>query len=113
MTMLTAKYNLTFQQGKTVNQQFRLLIADGSPFDLSGYAIDSQVRAEVTSPSASATFFCNPVAPTDGTFALQLTPSQSMTLTGSCYYYDVRISSGSNVYFPLEGKVTVSRVVTR
>lgn len=112
--MQTAKYNLTLQQGETVDRQFRLLTATGEPFDLTGYSVDSQIREEYTSPSASAVFAASVLVPqTSGTFQLSLGASGSAQLTASCYYYDVRISSGSSVYYPLEGKVAVSRRITR
>lgn len=111
--MLTTKYNLSIQAGESVNRQFQLLSATGDPFDLTGYSLASQVRAEYTSPSSSGQFTVTSSLPTDGYLIMTMDASSSAALTGSCYYYDVRMTSGSVVVYPFEGKVTVSPRVTR
>jgi hypothetical protein len=111
--MSTAKYNLNIQSGETVNRQFQWISATGAPFDLTGYTLDSHIRTEYRAPTASAQFTATSPDPTNGYFSLQLSASSSAALTGSCYWYDVRATSGSSVAYPLEGKLTVSPRVTR
>ena len=111
--MLTTKWNIAIQAGESVNRQFQLLSATGDPFDLSGYEFASHVRTEYTSPSASATFTVTSSLATSGYLIMTMNASASAALTGSCYYYDVRMTSGSVVVYPFEGKVTVSPRVTR
>ena len=110
--METAKYNLSIQSGETVNRQFKLLIANGAPYDLTSYTIQSFVKADFTS-SVAATFSCTSPDPTNGVINIALTSQSSALLTGSCYFYDLRITSGSTALYPLEGKVVVSPSITK
>lgn len=111
--MPAAKYNLSIDRYGSFTQPFQYLTSDGSPFNLNGYSIRSMIRPDYLSPSASAEFTCSIIAATSGSFTLNLHPSSSAALTGSCYYYDVRMSSGSAVLYAIEGKVTVSPAITR
>ena len=111
--MDTAKYNLHIQSGETVVRQFKLLSANGQPYDLTDYSIESQIKKDHTSPSSSAVFTCTKPNPSEGILQLQLPSGSSSQLTSSCYFYDVRLSSGSFAFYPIEGKVVVSPSVTR
>jgi hypothetical protein len=111
--MDTAKYNLHIQSGETVIKQFKLLSANGQPFDLTGYTLQSYIKKDHTSTTASAVFTCSSANPAEGLFQLTLPSASSAALTGSCYFYDFRISSGSLTVYPLEGKVVVSPSITR
>jgi hypothetical protein len=110
--METAKYNLSIQSGESVNRQFKLLTGNGLPYDLTGFTIQSFVKADYTS-SAAATFTCTSPEPTNGLINISMTSQSSATLTGSCYFYDLRITSGSTALYPLEGKVVVSPSITK
>ena len=110
--METAKYNLSIQSGESVNRQFKLLTGNGLPYDLTGFTIQSFVKADYTS-SAAATFTCTSPDPTNGLINISMTSQSSATLTGSCYFYDLRITSGSTALYPLEGKVVVSPSITK
>jgi len=110
--METAKYNLSIQSGESVNRQFKLLTGNGLPYDLTGFTIQSFVKADYTS-SAAATFTCTSPDPTNGLINIAMTSQSSALLTGSCYFYDLRITSGSTALYPLEGKVVVSPSITK
>jgi hypothetical protein len=110
--METAKYNLSIQSGESVNRQFKLLTANGLPYDLTGFNIQSFVKADYTS-SAAATFTCTSPDPTNGLINIAMTSQSSALLTASCYLYDLRITSGSTALYPLEGKVVVSPSITK
>jgi hypothetical protein len=110
--METAKYNLSIQSGESVNRQFKLLTGNGLPYDLTGFTIQSFVKADYTS-SAAATFTCTSPEPINGLINISMTSQSSATLTGSCYFYDLRITSGSTALYPLEGKVVVSPSITK
>jgi hypothetical protein len=110
--METAKYNLSIQSGESVNRQFKLLTGNGLPYNLTGFTIQSFVKADYTS-SAAATFTCTSPEPTNGLINISMTSQSSATLTGSCYFYDLRITSGSTALYPLEGKVVVSPSITK
>ena len=110
--MITGRYNLSIQSGESFNQQFKLLSANGNPYDLTGYTIQSKVKADYTSSTAAATFVATSPDPTNGMINLALDSGSSAALSSSCYFYDVRIITGSTVYYPLEGKVVVSPSIT-
>lgn len=110
--METARYNMSIQSGESVNRQFKLLTANGLPYDLTGFTIQSFVKADYTS-SAAATFSCTSPDPTNGLINMAMTSQSSAALTGSCYFYDIRITSGSTALYPLEGKVVVSPSITK
>jgi energy-converting hydrogenase Eha subunit C len=111
--MIPGRYNLSIQAGETVNRQFKILTANGNPYDLTGYTIQSFIKPDYTASSAAATFTCTSPSPTDGIINLALASGSSVLLTSSCYYYDVRITSASNALYPLEGKVIVSPSITK
>ena len=110
--METAKYNMSIQSGESVNRQFKLLTANGVPYDLTGFTIQSFVKPDYTS-SAAATFTCTSPDPTNGIINLSLDSGSSGALTGSCYYYDVRLILGATVSYPVEGKVIASPSITK
>lgn len=110
--METGKYNLHLQNGETVNRQFKLIAANGTPYDLTGYTIESYIKPDFTS-SAAATFTCTSPDAVNGIINLALPSQSSALLTASCYYYDIRIKSASTALYPVEGKVVVSPSVTK
>lgn len=110
--MIPGKYNLSIQTGETVNRQFKILSATGDPFDLTGYTIQAFIKSDFTS-STVASFTCTTPDITQGVINLALSSGSSNLLTGSCYFYDVRIITGSVASYPLEGKVVISPSVTR
>ena len=109
---LAAKYNLAFEQGATFTRVFQLLDGFGVPLDLTGYTIDAHIRIAYNDPTASAQFTTVKLAD-PGTFSLNLPSTTTATLGSVAYLYDVRLTSGSTVIYPMEGKVTVSRQVTK
>ena len=113
--MITAgKFNLMIQAGESYNKQFKLMEANNVPFNLTDYTVKAWIKAQPSDTTAVTVFTGSKLAPTDGVFELTLPPSSSMLLTGSCYFYDIRLSSGSNtVLYPLEGKVLVSPSITK
>jgi len=111
--MNTAKYNLSIQSGETYSKQFKLVGANGVPFDLTDYTLSSVIKDDYANVSASAIFSVPVLDAANGIFNLLLAPVSSSLLTGSCYYYDIKLQKDDIVLYPLEGKVTVSPSVTR
>lgn len=109
---MPVQHDLQLDQGGSFAVQFTYLEGSGTPVDLTTYTIKSQIRATLTSLTASAEFTCSVTNPTAGIFTLSMHPSSSALLTGSCYTYDVRLTSGSYVKYLLEGDVDVSARVT-
>lgn len=110
---MAVKYNLALNRGETFVAEFQYRDSTGTPVNLDGYTIDSQLRLNYTDVSASAEFSVTKTEPENGKFTLTLFPTASLSLTGSCYLYDVRLTSGSLVTYLIEGKVNVSPSVTR
>lgn len=113
--MITGKYNLYLQTAETYQQQFKLLSGNGSSFDLSDYSASSYIKADYSATTASAIFTASITSPTEGILTLSLPSSASALLTGSCYYYDIRLikNTDGTVLYPLEGKVLVSNSITK
>lgn len=112
--MITGKYNLTLQTAETFTQQFKILSANGSAFDLSTYTAASYIKADYSATTASAIFTASIVSAPQGLLNLSLHASSSAVLTGSCYYYDIRLTKNDGtVLYPLEGKVLVSNSITK
>lgn len=113
--MITAgKFNLMVQAGESYAKQFKLMQANNEPFDLTDYTIKAWIKTQPSDTTAVTVFTGSALAPTEGVLQISLPPSSSMLLTSSCYFYDIRISSGSTtVLYPLEGKVLVSPSITK
>lgn len=110
----TGRYNLTIQAGESFTKEFKLMQYNNIPFDLTNYSIASYIKSTATDTNPVTQFTGSSPSPTEGVMSLTLPPSSSALLTGSCYYYDIRITSGSNtVLYPLEGKVLVSPSITK
>ena len=112
--MITGKYNLTIQTAETYTQQYKILSGNGAAFDLSQYTASSYIKADYAATTASAIFTASITSPTEGLLNLGLHASSSAVLTGSCYYYDIRLTKNDGtVLYPLEGKVLVSNSITK
>ena len=111
--MSTPKYNLALNRGETFQKNIQVTDVAGVGLNLTDFTVESQIRAAYTDVSASAAFDCTVDAPLTGQFILALPATASIALTGSCYFYDIRITSGSYVRYVLEGKVHISPSVTR
>ena len=109
----TGRYNITLQANGSYVQQFKLLQYNNVPVDLTDYSITSYIKATATDSTPVTQFTGSSPSATDGIIQLTLPPSSSALLTGSCYYYDIRITSASTILYPLEGKVLVSPSITK
>jgi hypothetical protein len=110
----TGRYNFTVQNGEQFVRQLKLMEYNNQPFNLTDYTIKSWIKSHPTDTTPVTEFTASKLVPTEGVFALELPPSSSMLLTSSCYYYDIRISSGSDVViYPLEGKILASPSITK
>lgn len=111
--MKTAKYNLSIQSGETVNRQFKFLMGNGIPFDLTPYSASSYVKVDSDDATTSSAFIPIKTDAVNGVLTLFMSASASTLLTGSCYYYDIRLVSATETIYPLEGKLLVSPSITK
>jgi len=110
--MSAGKYNITLDQGSTFVLQVTLEQPAGTPINLSGYTVRSQIRKSYSDTLIGA-FTCALVTPASGIFQMALTATQTKLLTEAEYVYDVEISIGSTVTRVLEGIIYVSPEVTQ
>jgi hypothetical protein len=127
--MAAAKYSFVIEQGATLDFQLDWTDDIGSPIDLTGMHARMQVRPSVESSevflnlSSSLSDSCGTglnLSGSNGTTPLQsgsigvyVSAASSSLLTFGEAYYDLEVVSGCEVYRLLEGKVRLSKNVTR
>ena len=127
--MAAGKYSFIIEQGATTNFQINWTDSNGNPVDLSGYSARMQVRPSIDSSdvllnlSSSLSDSCgtgihlsgsNDVTPLQsGSIGIYISAASSSLLTFNEAHYDLELVKGCEVYRLLEGKVKLSRNVTR
>jgi hypothetical protein len=122
--MAAGIYNFTIEQGTTFTRTFKYKDSSGGPLDLSEYAITMDIRDNVDSPTrisklstSEGSFVVSIPSDGDGTTPNQIDLTISSTLTASYNFntavYDIEIDNGSVVTRLLQGKIKLSKEVTR
>ncbi len=127
--MAAAKYSFVIEQGATLQFQVDWTDESGSAMDLTGYHARMQVRPTVESSevflnlSSSLSDSCgtglnlsgsNGITPLQsGSIGVYVSAHSSSLLTFGEAYYDLELVNGCEVYRLLEGKVRLSKNVTR
>jgi hypothetical protein len=127
--MAAAKYSFVIEQGATLEFQLDWTDDTGNPIDLTGMHARMQVRPAVESSqiflnlSSSLSDSCgtglnlrgssgtNPLS--SGSIGVYVSAASSSLLNFNEAYYDLEVVSGCEVYRLLEGKVRLSKNVTR
>lgn len=109
--MKTQTANLALTLFESYAQQLQFLTMYG-PLDLTDYQVDAHIRERPTGPLI-AQFSASITNPTQGIINLELGTDTAALLTGSCYIWDLRLSNGDEVSYPIRGKLTVRQAVTR
>ena len=126
--MAAGKYSFVIEQGATTNLQINWTDSSGSKIDLSGYHARMQIRPAVESNSVflslssslksdgtginlSGSNFETPLQ--SGSLAIYISAESSSLLNFGEAYYDLEMVNGNEVTRLLEGKVTLSKNVTR
>jgi hypothetical protein len=127
--MAAAKYSFVIEQGATLEFQLDWTDDSGNPIDLTGMHARMQVRPAVESSqiflnlSSSLSDSCgtglnlsgssgtNPLS--SGSIGVYVSAASSSLLNFNEAYYDLEVVSGCEVYRLLEGKVRLSKNVTR
>lgn len=111
--MAATKKNIVINQGASFSYDFIALNSDGTVLDLTQYGIESQLRAEFDSTSATD-FTATVIDASLGQINLSLTSSQTEDLEDGKYVYDVKAyDADGNVLRLLQGLVTVYPEATR
>lgn len=127
--MAAAKYSFVIEQGATLDFQLDWTDDLGNPIDLTGMHARMQVRPSVESSqvflnlSSSLSDSCgtglnlsgsNGSTPlSSGSIGVYVSAASSSLLTFGEAYYDLEVVNGCEVYRLLEGKVRLSKNVTR
>ena len=127
--MAAGKYSFIIEQGATTKFQIDWTDESGNPIDLTGYHARMQVRPSVESNtiflslSSSLSDNCgtglnlsgsNGVTPLQsGSIGVYISAASSSLLNFNEAYYDIEMVNGCEVTRLLEGKVKLSKNVTR
>ena len=127
--MAAAKYSFIIEQGATTDFEINWTDESGSAIDLSGMHARMQIRPTVESSeiflnlSSSLSDTCgtglnlsgsNGTTPlSSGSIGVYISATSSSLLTFGEAYYDLEVVNGCEVYRLLEGKVRLSKNVTR
>jgi hypothetical protein len=126
--MAAGRYSFVIEQGATTNLQINWTDSSGSKIDLSGYHARMQIRPAVESNSVflslssslksdgtginlSGSNFETPLQ--SGSLAIYISAESSSLLNFGEAYYDLEMVNGNEVTRLLEGKVKLSKNVTR
>ena len=127
--MAAAKYSFVIEQGATLDFQLDWTDDSGNPIDLTGMHARMQIRPSVESSqvflnlSSSLSDSCgtglnlsgstgtNPLS--SGSIGVYVSAASSSILNFNEAYYDLEVVNGCEVYRLLEGKVRLSKNVTR
>lgn len=108
-----ATYDIVILQNSTYRMQITATESGGTPINLSGYTIDSDIASRINGEQV-ATFVPAIVNAASGVFQLSLAPSVTSGIETGQYNYDVSVTQGSgDRYYWLKGTATVSGTVSR
>jgi hypothetical protein len=102
--------NLVINTGSDFKDTFSVKGIDGSPFNMSGWTLSSQMAKSVSIGSSMnplATFNVGFTSASSGKFYISLNSSMTRNLKEGRFVYDVLVSSGTTVYRILEGNILV------
>jgi hypothetical protein len=127
--MAAGRYSFVIEQGATTNFQIDWTDDSGNPIDLSGYHARMQIRPQVESTmvflslSSSLSDSCgtginlsgsNGITPLQsGSIGIYISAVSSSALDFGEAFYDLEMVKGCEVTRLLEGKVKLSKNVTR
>jgi len=105
--------NLYVDAGSTYSNIISVTASNGTPLNLAGYTVASQIRKSYQSSTAYS-FNASVYDEANGKIRLQLTPSQSEAIPAGRWLYDVEITSSLGAKTRVvEGIVTVTPQITQ
>lgn len=108
-----ATYNIVVLQNSTYRMQITAASSGGTPINLSGYTIDSDICGTLDNEIV-ASFTPSIINAASGIFQLTLSPAVSSGLEVGAYNYDVSATQpGGDRYYWLKGTCTVSGTCSR
>jgi len=117
VVVIAGVYNINMDQGATFERLLTVKNADGSLYDFDGYSGRMHIRDEYETDSILAALTTENGGITfggsEGTIHLYATPQVTASLRGDCVYDLELVTSEGKVHRLIQGKVRVSREVTR
>jgi hypothetical protein len=108
-----ATYDIVVLQNATFRLQLTVTQSGGTPVNLSGYTIDSDICGATTGEQI-ATFLPTITSAASGVVQLLLTPATTSGIEPGRYNYDVSATQGSgDRYYWLKGGVIVEQTCSR
>ena len=89
-------YNLDIYQGGNFNVTLRASNSDGTPINLSGYTVRSNLREFYSSTGAETSFTCTILNYESGIVKLSMTPSGTAALKCDQYVYCVECANAAD-----------------
>lgn len=117
--MAAGIYNFTIEQGATFTRTFKYKDANGDPLSLSDHAVRMQIRSSVGSTSTLADITESGTSKfqvsTENTneFTLTLSATDTTAYAFDQAVYDIEIEKSGVVTRLLQGKIKLSKQVTR
>ena len=126
--MAAGKYSFLIEQGATLSFELQYKDSAGTPIDLTGYTARMQIRSSVDSTTTIASLTSTLTADgtglnlsgssgtkplSSGSIGVYISAASSSLFTFSEGVYDLELVSGSAVTRLIEGKVKLSKEVTR
>lgn len=108
---MAIKGNLTVDQGANFIYNIFLVDTSGTPFNITGYTGNAQIRKTYTSSSYTAMNVT--VTGNSGLITLTMNAATTANLSFNRYVYDLELTSNNVTSRILEGFVTVNPGVTR
>ena|SRR6266487_4840386 len=111
--MAAAPRNITVEIGATFQKTWSLENSDTTPFDLTGFTVEAQIREDQDSKYPVATFTGSIIGPpTDGVLQIAIARTVTELLKPSKNIWDLRIVSGTSTIRLLAGIATIVRGAT-
>ena len=115
--MTAARWNPIIEQGVTFTRVLTWKDSNGTPIDLTGYTARMQLRKTIESSVAAVSLTTEnggiDLGDAAGTITITIAATATANLIESEYAYDLELISGSIVKRPVQGKITISKEVTR
>jgi hypothetical protein len=113
--MAAGVYNILIEEGATFERDFTVELEDESPVDYSTYTGRMEIRKywEATSPMITLTTENGGITLGNGTVNIMIDATTTADLPSSGVYDLEVIAPGGRVDRLLQGKVTLSREITR
>ena len=121
--MAAGIYNFTIEQGSTFTRQFKYKNADGNAIPLTDHEVRMQIRENIDSPTpvlevtevsgTNGSLFSVGSGDDNNVITLTISATDTAAMSFESAVYDIEIENVSVVTRLLQGKIKISKEVTR